>query len=235
MTENLKDPNSLYIDRKSMLALDACVSVCLKASNHVALQSRTMVMLQHQSVAAVLLPQSLYIGLSIESLLKQGYLLSAAILMRPMWERIGTAFYLKKNKPKIAAWRSNWNGKRPPSLKTLLDAIDGEIDEVRDVDGISTLHGLVHGNWEEMGCSISSQSSSQVGVSAGPIADAPEHVDHFALQTAIGCHVVAVAFRNFFPRHVSDCELSQPLNHANDLLLEAASQMLSEVGLDADD
>jgi len=75
-----------------------------------------------QAVALELIPAASSIAASIRVMIREGYLVSAMILFRPLMERIATLCYLEKNEEALALWRQGWAHGTRPSLKTRLGA-----------------------------------------------------------------------------------------------------------------
>jgi hypothetical protein len=57
-----------------------------------------------QEAAAELVPSASSIALSIRELVRQGYLLSAAMLRRPLFERVATLSYLIEHPDAVKLW-----------------------------------------------------------------------------------------------------------------------------------
>ena len=62
-------------------------------------------------------PAASSIAQSIRVMIREGYLVSALILFRPLWERIATLCYLGRHEEAIALWREGWPHRTRPSLK----------------------------------------------------------------------------------------------------------------------
>ena len=56
-----------------------------------------------QIAATEIIPQGVSIALSMRELIRQAYLFSAGILMRPLVERTGMIYYLQKNPEAVTA------------------------------------------------------------------------------------------------------------------------------------
>ena len=97
-----------------------------------------------QIAATEIIPQGVSIALSMRELIRQAYLFSAGILMRPLVERTGMIYYLQKNPEAVTTWHNGWPRKSQPSFDELLDLVmpstsDDERKATREL-----LHKLVH-------------------------------------------------------------------------------------------
>jgi hypothetical protein len=99
-----------------------------------------------EQAAAHLVPQAVSIALSIRELIRQGYLFSAGLLLRPLIERVGTVEYLRVHPEAVAAWHAGWPRKEQPCLQELLEATSqaeaASPDELRFFANM--LHKLIH-------------------------------------------------------------------------------------------
>jgi hypothetical protein len=102
-----------------------------------------------QAVALELIPGACSIAASIRLMIREGYLVSAMILFRPLMERIATLCYLEKNEEALALWRQGWAYGTRPSLKARLGAvIPGSPQVLVDqlAQGVAAYNSLVHGD-----------------------------------------------------------------------------------------
>lgn len=76
-----------------------------------------------QEAAGQLVPSASAIALSIRELVRQGYLLSAFVLVRPLWERVATLSYLMTNPDTVSLWNAGWPHRTRPSLRARIDAM----------------------------------------------------------------------------------------------------------------
>jgi hypothetical protein len=76
-----------------------------------------------QSAATELLPHGFSIALSIRELVRQGYLISAEILLRPLIERAAVISYLCETPSALPLWEAGWPHKSRPPLYKMLAAM----------------------------------------------------------------------------------------------------------------
>lgn len=102
-----------------------------------------------QAVALELIPGASSIAASIRVMIREGYLVSAMILFRPLMERIATLCYLEGNEEALALWRQGWPFGARPSLKTRLGAVlPGSPQHLADqlAQAVTAYNSLVHGD-----------------------------------------------------------------------------------------
>ena len=73
-----------------------------------------------QAAAAEIIPQGVSIVLSMRELIRQAYLYSAAVLMRPLVERTGMIQYLVMQPVAVTAWHAGWPRKSQPDFQALV-------------------------------------------------------------------------------------------------------------------
>lgn len=102
-----------------------------------------------QAVALELIPAASSIAASIRAMIREGYLVSAMILFRPLMERVATLCYLEQNEEALALWRQGWPYGTRPSLRTRLGAvIPGSPQDLVDqlAQSVAAYNSLVHGD-----------------------------------------------------------------------------------------
>jgi hypothetical protein len=97
-----------------------------------------------QIAATEIVPQGISLALSVRELIRQAYLYSAAILIRPLVERAGTIYYLQAHLDAVEAWRSVWPRRSQPSFDAMLTVLHpGAASDTQDAIR-AMLHKLVH-------------------------------------------------------------------------------------------
>ncbi|MEO6976078.1 MAG: hypothetical protein ABI144_09455 [Gallionella sp.] len=97
-----------------------------------------------QVAATEIIPQGVSIALSMRELIRQAYLFSAGILMRPLVERTGMIYYLQKNPGAVTAWHNGWPRKSQPTFDELLDLVMPSTSDEERKATRELLHKLVH-------------------------------------------------------------------------------------------
>lgn len=130
-----------------------------------------------QIAATEIIPQGVSIALSMRELIRQGYLFSAGILMRPLVERTGMVYYLHKNPAAVRSWHDGWPRKSQPSFDKLLDLImPSDSDEERKAT-LELLHKLVHSDPRSAGLNSTTRSDGLRGSAAGKELNEPTKAD----------------------------------------------------------
>jgi hypothetical protein len=112
-----------YLGHPTLLEFDRAIPSAMKTHARLAQRTFHRTLSPVEQAAAQLVPQAVSIALSIRELIRQGYLFSAGLLLRPLIERVGTVEYLRVHPEAVAAWHSGWPRREQPCLQELLEAI----------------------------------------------------------------------------------------------------------------
>jgi len=102
-----------------------------------------------QLASVQLIPAASSIAQSVRHLIKSGHLLSAAVLLRPLLERVATLAYLDQHPDAVALWNAGWAHGERPSLRTRLACIiPGAPDTLLSgfMQDVATHNSLIHGD-----------------------------------------------------------------------------------------
>ncbi|MDP1870472.1 MAG: hypothetical protein Q8K61_02490 [Gallionella sp.] len=136
--------NEPYLGRALLLLFDRTISKSMAAHRQLAARTFATDLTAIQIAAVEIVPQGISIALSMRELIRQSYLFSAGILMRPLIERTGMIYHLHTNPAAIEFWNNGWPRKSQPSFDNLLDLVMGPgSDEEREA-ARTMLHKLVH-------------------------------------------------------------------------------------------
>ena len=136
-----------YLGRESVFHFDQVILSCLETNRQIAPLTTANDLTDLQKAAAQLIPQGINLALSTRELVRQGYLFGAAVLLRPLMERVAIISYLQKNAPAVEVWKSGWRFRERPSLATMLESMGNEkVDLRRAKEYCETLNHLVHGD-----------------------------------------------------------------------------------------
>lgn len=151
-------------------------------------------------VAMQLVPAASSIAASIRVMIREGYLVSAIILFRPLIERIATLCYLEENQEAIALWREGWPHRARPSLKARLAAVMPGAPGVladRFSEAVSSYNAMVHGDPE-----AAQQSLTYVAEGIGYVTDrdygAPRRAAVIALETGVAVAILIARTESIF-------------------------------------
>ena len=117
--------NEPYLGLPELLAFDRMISTAMREQVAVASWTQQHKLSPLQEAAAQLVPSTCSIALSIRELIRQGYLVSAMILLRPLVERVGTLTYLIEVPSGLDLWAQGWPYARRPKLTELLSLMRG--------------------------------------------------------------------------------------------------------------
>jgi hypothetical protein len=138
--------NEPYLGHPSLLEFDQAIPPAMKINARLAQGTFTRQLFPVEQAAAQLIPQAVSIALSIRELIRQGYLFSAGLLLRPLIERVGTVEYLRVHPEAVEAWHAGWPRKEQPCLQELLEATSqAESADPGELKAFaSMLHKLIH-------------------------------------------------------------------------------------------
>jgi hypothetical protein len=136
--------NEPYLGSKSLLAFDLAIPRAMQV--HAAIGPKTFSgqLSPLQQCATEIIPQGISIALSIRELIRQAYLFSSAVLLRPLVERTGLIQYLVTYPHAVEAWHAGWPRKAQPAFDTLFALVmpDASVDHREQIT--SLMHKLVH-------------------------------------------------------------------------------------------
>jgi len=141
--------NEPYLGRPALLALDQAIPGAMQQNLAIARQTFEVVARSPlQDAVCELVPQTISIALSVRELIRQAYLFSAVILLRPMLERLALVVYLRDTPASVASWHSGWERKAQPSFETLINHLVASnaktTSEVQRKQFAALLHKVVH-------------------------------------------------------------------------------------------
>ncbi|MGD0569438.1 MAG: DUF5677 domain-containing protein [Candidatus Sulfotelmatobacter sp.] len=140
--------NEPYLGRELLRAFDELIVCCLEHNQTIARRTRAVASKTVlQEAACILIPQGVSLALSIRELVRQGYLLGAKVLMRPLVERSVTMLYLQQNPSDLGIWERGWSFNERPGLTKMLRTLasqGGHPDVARQMT--AELNSLTHGD-----------------------------------------------------------------------------------------
>jgi hypothetical protein len=174
--------NEPYLGRQALLTLDLAIPDAMRQNLAIARHTFEIAKSPLQEAVCELIPQTISIALSVRELIRQGYLFSAFILLRPMLERLALVVYLRDNPASVIDWHAGWKRKTQPSLNDLFDHLAvsnagvGAIDATKQKEFASILHKVVHPD----PASAMRNATTRDGIPAhasGKLIEAPEICD----------------------------------------------------------
>ncbi len=193
--------NEPYLGRNALLRFDLTIVPAMKANQAVARASKQAPLLSELQLAACeIIPQVVSITLSIRELIRQAYLLSGMILIRPLIERTAIISYLIRNPDSVELWKLGWPHGKRPSLAKMLDSIGWE--EVGDSMGrkiCDTFNHLVHGDPLASHWNLINLEASDAGYASGRILDRPDVCDILASNACAHLVLLMASMAGTFP------------------------------------
>ena len=110
--------NEPYLGDSELLAFDQIIPLAMAVNSSLAARTFDGNLTGLQVAATEIIPQGVSIALSIRELIRQAYLYSAAILIRPLIDRAGTICWLRDHETALVSWRNGWPRKDQPPFET---------------------------------------------------------------------------------------------------------------------
>jgi hypothetical protein len=205
-----------YLGRESVFQFDTILQLFIEEQTRVGARTRQMQLSPLQEAAAELVPSASSIALSIRELVRQGYLLSAHILMRPLFERVATLSHLIENPTEVALWREGWPHKSRPSLRQRIRAMHDvkggpadagtppSAEEIRRL--LDGLNGLVHGDPAAALHGAILMDDGSAGFTIGKDLASPNRADEVCFFTTMMLIVLLARSAQLFPQADDSCE-----------------------------
>jgi hypothetical protein len=169
--------NEPYLGREPLKLFDTTIIKSMAVHRQLSVRTYATDLSPIQIVATEIIPQGVSIALSMRELIRQGYLFSAGILMRPLVERTGMIYYLNKNPSAVTSWHDGWPRKSQPSFDKLLELImPSDSDEERK-STLELLHKLVHSDPKSAGYNSTTRTDGLRASAAGKELNEPIKAD----------------------------------------------------------
>jgi len=176
--------NEPYLGRVALHKLDLCIIGALRANRAVADASHATELTDLQRAACEIIPQGVSIGLSIRELIRQGYLFSAFVLLRPLIERGAIISYLVQNPESVEDWKNGWKHGERPSLRKMLDAMGwSHVDTSMAKQICEFFSHAVHGDPFASYWNTIHLKDGDIGYASGRILNRPDFCDMIATST----------------------------------------------------
>lgn len=173
-----------YLGRSSVYKFDNIIGVTVPMLAKMGALSRqeSATLTRLQRAACELVPQGVSIALAIRELIRQGYLFGAAVMLRPLLERVAITAYLHEDETRVHLWEAGWPHGKRPSLQTMVDLMIPEHAKHGGREAVRMFNHLTHG--DPVGASfnrISLQDGSE-GFSMGKMLNEPRLCDFVCEQ-----------------------------------------------------
>jgi len=198
-----------YLGRESVYQFDTIIPLFVEEQVRIAEVTRRMRLAPLQEAAAELVPSASSIALSIRELVRQGYLLSAAILQRPLFERVATLSYLIEHPDSVELWRAGWPRSSRPSVKERMRAMHS-VSRVPGAGGppptddtirqmLGEMNSLVHGDPAAALHGAVIMGDGTAGYTIGKDLDSPHRADEVCFFATMMLVVLHARSTQLFP------------------------------------
>lgn len=136
--------NEPYLGGKALLDFDLAIPKALEIHAAIAPKTHVTGLTPLQQCATEIIPQGISLALSIRELIRQAYLFSALVLMRPLVERTGLMQYLSQDREAVEAWQAGWPRKLQPSFEDLFVLVIPGTSVEQRKEIVNLMNKLVH-------------------------------------------------------------------------------------------
>jgi hypothetical protein len=188
-----------YLGRESVFHSDQIILSCLEANAEIAAYTHKNELNDLQKAACQIIPQGINLALSIRELVRQGYLFAAAVLMRPLIERVAIISYLHERPQEVALWQRGSRHKERPSLAKMLATMHKEVDTKQAQEICNTFNSLTHGDPTGSAFNLVNLPAGGLGYSVGKVLNEPEFCDFVCFQSYLYLIVIMARMTGCFP------------------------------------
>lgn len=146
-----------------------------------------------------LIPSSFSLILSIRELLRQGYLYGAAVLMRPVVERVAILSYICDKPKSLTIWKNGWKYKERPTFTQLIENLAQNTEQEGKGELIKILHSLVHGGEDSLSFGAMKDDLSIFGFSSTKSLNNPRKCNDISLITCMMLIILLARTAQIFP------------------------------------
>ncbi len=190
-----------YLGLESLLWFDRIICWSMESNVKVAAWTRSNAkqLTPLQRAACQIIPQGISIALSIRELLRQAYLFSALVLMRPLIERAAVVSYVDTHPDAVSLWEDGWRHRDRPSLAAMLASMAGPVP-IQEAQNICSIHNhLVHGDPFSSYSNLIGLPDGNVGYASGKMLDNRDLCDQVAMEAQCYLIVLSARMSSVFP------------------------------------
>lgn len=158
-----------------------------------------VVLSEMEKAGCSLIPSAFSLILSIRELLRQGYLYGAAVLLRPVVERVSILSYLCDKPESLAIWKNGWQYRERPTFTQLIDNLIQNAPQDGKGALIKMLHSLVHGGEDSLLFGAMKDNLAVFGFSSGKVTNNPSKCNDIALFACMMLIVLLARTTQVFP------------------------------------
>lgn len=195
-----------YLGLPELLAFDRMISAAMEEQRAVAGWTHQHQLSPMQQAAAELVPGACSIALSIRELVRQAYLVSAMILIRPLVERVGALTYLIEKPSGLDLWEQGWPYARRPRLPELLTLMRGTNSVPLNAEAFKEAHAvaglfnvLVHGGPDAAHLALIELPNGRPAYTSGKDVASPRRAADVSAQAAMYLLVLTLRTAQVFP------------------------------------
>jgi hypothetical protein len=194
--------NEPYLGLASLLWFDRIICWASEGNTQVAMwtQANSNSLTPLQKAACQIIPQGIGIALSLRELIRQAYLFSSLVLIRPLIERAAIISYLDVNPAEVALWENGWRHSQRPSLAKMMDTMSGIKSPKTAQQVVSEHNHIVHGDPYSCRHNIVELSDDTIGYASGKILNNPALADAIAMEAQCYLVVLAARMSRIFPQ-----------------------------------
>ncbi len=182
--------NEPYLGRDSVFNFDQVIISCLKQNSEVAAYTHKTQLSDLQKAACQIIPQGINLALTIRELIRQGYLFSALVLMRPLIERTATISYLHTYPDEAGKWKAGWKHKDRPDIYKRLETMNEKFDSSETRKIFDLFNSLTHGDPVAANWNLVQLSDGGLGYSVGKVINDPKLCDFICFQSY--CYLIVL-------------------------------------------
>lgn len=197
--------NEPYLGSPSLQRFDEVLCVLMAEQHRIGPWTRSHDMTPLQLAACEIVPGACSLAFSVRELVRQGYLLGAQTLLRPLIERVSTFAYLIDHEDAVELWRSGWPHGSRPSLQQRLRSIGGAstpepavVDSMRQL--LADSNSLVHGDPQSALNSSVVLPDGSVGYAVSKDVASPARAAEICSHALAFAMVLTVRCESVFPR-----------------------------------
>jgi hypothetical protein len=193
-----------YLGRESVHHFDQVIVAAMAEQHRIGPWTRSHPLSEVQIAASQLIPGAISIALSTRELVRQGYLLSALILTRPLLERVATLIYLIRNPRAVTLWRQGWPHNTRPTLGTRMEALldEGKPNRPSRADLkriLERYNSLIHGDPAAALHGAILLDDGRPGFTLGRDVSSPARADEVCWEVAMWLVILDACSRLLFP------------------------------------
>lgn len=172
--------NEPYLGGPSLLAFDQAIPRALQVHAEIGPKTFAGSLSPLQQCATEIIPQGISVALSIRELIRQAYLFSAAILMRPLVERTGLMQHLAMYPAAVTSWHAGWPRQTQPKFEALFALVMPEASVQHREQIVSMLHKLVHTDPKSSLFNMFRRTDGSLAFSSGKTLSRPDNAELIA-------------------------------------------------------